>query len=80
MTLPARRMAKIDPALLQQAAALRRKYVVLAEPQVMARFLCGLNSPALIKNKLGGHALFGTLCDVPFAEVERQCGAVSDSS
>lgn len=43
----------------------------LATPRQMARFLCGLSSPATSKAKLTKHAAFGRLAAVPFAEVLR---------
>jgi ATP-dependent DNA helicase RecQ len=41
----------------------------LESPRQMARFLCGLGSPALTKAKLMRHAKFGALANVPFQEV-----------
>jgi ATP-dependent DNA helicase RecQ len=41
----------------------------LASPRQMARFLCGIASPAASRAKLGKHSLFGAWDDVPFAEV-----------
>lgn len=69
VTLPRRSIPVIDSRVLEQASALQRTQRVLREPRVMARFLCGLPSPALTKNKLTSHALFGSLSEVPFREV-----------
>ena len=41
----------------------------LDEPRQQARFLTGLNSPALSKHKLSKHELFGALEGAPFANV-----------
>jgi ATP-dependent DNA helicase RecQ len=41
----------------------------LAEPRSVARFLCGLTSPALTRARLSRHALFGSLASYPFADV-----------
>jgi ATP-dependent DNA helicase RecQ len=41
----------------------------LAEPRALARFLCGLSSPALTRARLTRHALFGTLASYPFHDV-----------
>jgi ATP-dependent DNA helicase RecQ len=41
----------------------------LASPRALARFLCGVSSPALSRAKLTGHRLFGCLERVPFARV-----------
>jgi ATP-dependent DNA helicase RecQ len=50
-------------------AALRREHGVLVEPRAMARFLCGVTSPALTRARLGRHALFGAAADSDFREV-----------
>jgi ATP-dependent DNA helicase RecQ len=42
---------------------------VLGEPRQLARFLSGLTSPALTKQKLSRHALFGVAGGYPFADV-----------
>jgi ATP-dependent DNA helicase RecQ len=41
----------------------------LATPRQLARFLCGLTSPATSRERLGRHAAFGLLARVPFATV-----------
>lgn len=41
----------------------------LATPRQLARFLCGLTSPATSRERLGRHAGFGLLARVPFATV-----------
>ena len=41
----------------------------LAEPRSVARFLCGLSSPAFTRAKISRHALFGALADYPFHDV-----------
>jgi len=51
-------------------AALRReKHAALTTPRQLARFLCGIKSPAASRAKLGGHASFGRLESTPFQEV-----------
>jgi ATP-dependent DNA helicase RecQ len=71
--LPARPGAAIDPALWEQASGLRRQHgKELGEPRSLARFLCGVNSPWMLKAKLQTHPLFGALAHVPFAEVLNQ--------
>ena len=45
---------------------------LFASSRVVARFLCGLTSPALTKNKLSRHAQFGICRHIPFGEVMRQ--------
>jgi len=66
----------ISEPLWKQAADLRRQEAaVLGEPRAFARFLTGLTSPRLTRRKLSGHPLFGSLADVPFAEVLRRAEA-----
>ncbi|HVX62347.1 MAG TPA: RecQ family zinc-binding domain-containing protein [Pirellulales bacterium] len=65
-----RREATIDDRDWRQAISLAaEKRDVLGEPRALARFLCGLSSPRLSAARLGGHALFGSLADAPFAKV-----------
>ena len=49
----------------------------LGQPRCLARFLCGVNSPWMLKAKLQTHPLFGALAHVPFAEVLAQAGKLS---
>lgn len=49
----------------------------LGRPRQQARFLCGLNSPAVTAARsLRGHPLFGSLAEVPFAAVLALCGRI----
>ena len=41
----------------------------LSTPRQMARFLCGLNSPATTRAKLRSHPAFALLEDIPFADI-----------
>jgi ATP-dependent DNA helicase RecQ len=41
----------------------------VATPRQVARFLCGLPSPAATREKLNRHAMFGALAGVPFRRV-----------
>jgi ATP-dependent DNA helicase RecQ len=55
-------------------AALRDAHPrALGASRQAARFLCGLSSPALTRDKLSRHPLFGTLGEHPFAEVLAWC-------
>jgi ATP-dependent DNA helicase RecQ len=59
--------AAIDP---DELLAVCREHVdALGEPRQVARFLCGLASPALTRRRLGRHSLFGALQSYPFADV-----------
>jgi ATP-dependent DNA helicase RecQ len=71
--LPVRPKTEIDPALWSQADSLRRQHArELGHARCLARFLCGVNSPWVLKAKLQTHPLFGALAHVPFAEVLKQ--------
>jgi ATP-dependent DNA helicase RecQ len=73
VALPPRPAVGIDAAVWQRAVALRHEQPdPLADPRSLARFLCGLTSPRLVRTKLTRHKLFGALGHVPFAEVVRQ--------
>ena len=43
----------------------------LRTPRQRTRFLCGISSPGITREKLGRHALFGALAAAPFGEVLR---------
>jgi ATP-dependent DNA helicase RecQ len=45
------------------------KHAALATPRQLARFLCGLSSPASTRARLTRHSAFGLLAELPFAEV-----------
>ena len=44
-------------------------HTALRQPRQLARFLCGLSSPATTRAKLNRHDHFGVLEEVPFQEV-----------
>ena len=44
-------------------------HAALASPRQLARFLCGLASPASTRARLSGHEAFALFADLPFAEV-----------
>ena len=59
-----------DQSDAQVLDALRReRHAALQAPRQMARFLCGLSSPATTRAKLRAHAAFGRLESVPFHAV-----------
>ncbi len=73
--LPRRPKAQIDPALWSQVRSLCSQHgKELGHARSLARFLCGVNSPWMLKAKLQTHPLFGALAHVPFAEVLAQAG------
>ena len=58
---------------LEDAEAIRiihaEGHVALRQPRQLARFFCGLSSPATTRTKLHRHDEFGRLAKVPFLEV-----------
>ena len=55
-----------------QLAALRAEHAfALGQPRQLARFLCGLSSPATTRTKLTRHELYGALATHRFADVWR---------
>ncbi|HVY46775.1 MAG TPA: RecQ family ATP-dependent DNA helicase [Minicystis sp.] len=57
----------LDPSSI--AALARAHEGALGEPRQLARFLCGLTSPALTRARLSRHPLFGALAEHRFADV-----------
>lgn len=45
-------------------------HAALGRPRQLARFLCGMSSPAAMRARLYRHDAYGMLADVPFREVE----------
>jgi ATP-dependent DNA helicase RecQ len=52
----------------------------LHAPRQLARFLCGLTSPATSRERLGRHAAFGLLARVPFATVLARAESLAGGS
>jgi ATP-dependent DNA helicase RecQ len=50
----------------------------LGSPRQLARFLCGMSSPASMRARLNRHDAFGMLADLPFSEVLAIAGALAD--
>lgn len=68
-----RTAAAIDDAIRKQVPAFRRENEELfSEARSLARFLCGISSPKVSRARLSSHPLFGSLSQVPFAEVLRR--------
>lgn len=71
--VPERSAPPIDPDVWRRAAALRDEHPgILRDPRVLARFLCGVSSPALVRAKLTRDPLFGAMAAVPFATVHQR--------
>lgn len=73
--VPQQVMSKSTIATIQDsdrravAQLVAERHVALGAPRQLARFLCGINSPATTRAKLRYHREFGRLDNVPFAEV-----------
>ena len=68
--LPEPRVGEIDETVWREALDLRSQYPQqLGPPRHLARFLCGVASPQLSRARLTRHKLFGSLSEVPFADV-----------
>jgi ATP-dependent DNA helicase RecQ len=66
---PAAQLGAAERQLLQELASEHPR--ALDEPRQLARFLCGLTSPATTRARLTRHRLFGALAEQPFAGVLR---------
>ena len=67
--------AEVDEAALR--ALCGDQPVALGGPRQLARFLCGMGSPALSRARLTRHALFGVLEARPFGEVLAWCSSAA---
>jgi ATP-dependent DNA helicase RecQ len=61
---PTRMFGPQGREILRQARAIGHE--ILKAPRPLARFVCGLSSPAISRSGLAKHPLFGALADVPF--------------
>jgi ATP-dependent DNA helicase RecQ len=68
----------VDRESVQRLAAAERR--ALGEPRQIARFLCGLTSPATTSAKLTKHPLFRSLEDYPFSDVLAFCVAAAEEA
>ncbi|MDZ8119475.1 RecQ family ATP-dependent DNA helicase [Pontiella agarivorans] len=72
--LPGRPTPDLDPDILKQIHALAAEHRdALGSARQKARFLCGLNSPAVTADRsLRGNALFGSCTHIPFKNLLEQ--------
>lgn len=63
-----------DWRLLRKLA--EERHPALSSPRQLARFLCGMSSPASTRARLSRHDAFGMFADLPFAEVLAMAEAV----
>jgi ATP-dependent DNA helicase RecQ len=75
---PSRALPPLDNVIgTSEVLALRAQHpAALGQPRQLARFLCGLTSPAQSKARIGRHPLFGKLETYRFAEVLAWCKGV----
>lgn len=59
-----------DRELEEVRGLLDEKHAALGKPRQLARFLCGMSSPASMRARLYRHDAYGLLADLPFREVE----------
>jgi ATP-dependent DNA helicase RecQ len=70
--MPARPPAQPNTVPQDELAKLRREGSgALDRPRQLARFLCGITSPAVTRAKLGKHPRFGVYAAIPFRDVLR---------
>jgi ATP-dependent DNA helicase RecQ len=68
--LPPRPPPRIDEEQWSRAVEFRRQNgETLRDARSLARFLCGVSSPRMIRAKLQSHPLFGTFSRVPFPAI-----------
>jgi ATP-dependent DNA helicase RecQ len=72
--LPARHAPPIDPSVLKKVGELAQQHpAALGQPRQKARFLCGLNSPAISAQRtLRGNPLFASCAHIPFKNLLAQ--------
>ena len=58
-----------DDELVAVRNLVAEKHAALAAPRQLARFLCGMTSPAATRARLTRHHAFALLADLPFTEV-----------
>lgn len=75
--LPRRSVSKVDAEVLERISDLASRYPkALGQSRQKARFLCGLNSPAVTAERaLRGNPLFNACAHVPFRYVLEQVSA-----
>ncbi len=71
---PARILSSADRKILADLA--RQRLPALRSPRQLARFLCGITSPATSRDRLGGNPAFGQFEDVPFQDVLAACAEI----
>jgi ATP-dependent DNA helicase RecQ len=71
-----RKVRKVSDAELEKVqAVIGEKYASLGTTRQLARFLCGMSSPASMRARLYRHDAYGMFADMPFHEVEILAGS-----
>lgn len=72
--LPRKSATQLSAGEHEEISALAsQKLPALRSTRQMARFLCGITSPATSRDRLGGNPLFGKFAEVPFQDVQKVC-------
>lgn len=58
----------------------QEQHAALAHPRQLARFLCGLTSPATTRDRLSKHESFGSMEEIPFHQVLVACEKAANES
>jgi ATP-dependent DNA helicase RecQ len=66
---PARRIPLAQREKMEVERLVAERHAPLASPRQVARFLCGLSSPATTRAKLRAHPMFGVFASAPFHDV-----------
>ncbi len=70
---PRRDLSIEDRQIIQDLRA--ERLPALQSPRQLARFLCGISSPAITRDRLGRHPSFGQLEEIPFQEILEACSS-----
>ena len=74
LALPVLEQMALSATQCEQITKLAHEnHPALAHPRQMARFLCGLNSPATTRDRLTKHEAFGSLEQIPFHDILDAC-------
>ncbi len=73
---PVRRISAADAAAIQELR--RENHAALRTARQLARFLCGITSPAVSRSRLTRHDSFGLLAGIPFSEVLAQTASLME--
>lgn len=73
-----RELGEREAAMVERLLAMQSP--ALAHPRQVARFLCGITSPAASRARLGRSEHFGALAEVPFEEVMSFVESVAESA